>query len=255
MILAAHQPQYLSYPGIFDKLDRADVYVFLDNVQYIRRGWLNRNRLRTREGWTLVTLPVHSEYTSRIREVVPMESDWIAKHKKTISLLYGRSRYLERLSGLWSVLEETKNSSLAVLNVRSTLEIARVLGVNAVTVLESELNLSEEECSTADLRLITLCKKLGCDTYLAGKSGRNYMDLAVWEKHGLQVQWQNFRLEPYKQLFPGWVENLSTIDLMLCLADPLDHLRRNRVTELENCAEEQQLDDVNSAEPQKGREE
>lgn len=231
MILAAHQPQYLSYPGIFDKMDRADVFVFLDNVQYIRRGFLNRNRLRTREGWTWVTLPVHSEYTSRITEVVPVQSDWIAKHRKTISLLYGRSKYLERLSGLWSVLEGAQNASLAVINCRSTLEIARVLGIKTVTVLESELNLSAEESSTADLRLITLCKKLGCDTYLAGASGRNYMDLNLWEKHGLQVNWRDFHLEPYKQLFPGWVENLSTVDTILCLPDPLDHIRRSRVIE------------------------
>jgi hypothetical protein len=228
VILAAHQPQYLSYPGIFDKMDRADVFVFLDNVQYIRRGFLNRNRLRTREGWTWVTLPVHSEYTSRICEVVPMQSDWLTKHKKTISLLYGRSKYLERLSGFWSVLEETQNASLAVINSRSTLEIAKVLGIKPVTVLESELNLSAEECMTADLRLITLCKKLGCDTYLAGQSGRNYMDINLWEKHGIQVNWRDFQLEPYKQLFPGWVENLSTVDLLLCLPHPLDQIRGSR---------------------------
>jgi WbqC-like protein family len=228
VILAAHQPQYLSYPGIFDKMDRADVFVFLDNVQYIRRGYLNRNRLRTREGWTWITLPVHSEYTSRICEVVPMQSDWLTKHRKTISLLYGRSKYLERLSGFWSVLEEAQNASLAVINSRSTLEIAEVLGIKPVTVLESELNLSAEEDMTADLRLITLCKKLGCDTYLAGQSGRNYMDLNVWEKHGIQVNWRDFQLEPYKQLFPGWVENLSTVDLLLCLPDPLDHIRGSR---------------------------
>jgi hypothetical protein len=233
MILAAHQPQYLSYPGIFDKMDRADVFVFLDNVQYIRRGFLNRNRLRTREGWTWVTLPVHSEYTSRIWEVVPVQSDWITKHRKTISLLYGRSKYLERLSGLWSVLDEAQNASLAVINYRSTLEIAKVLGIKTVTALESELNLSAEECITADLRLITLCKKLGCDTYLAGESGRNYMDLNLWEKHGIQVNWRDFQLEPYKQLFPGWVENLSTVDTILCLPDPLDHIRRSRLSKVD----------------------
>jgi WbqC-like protein family len=238
MILAAHQPQYLSYPGIFDKMDRADVFVFLDNVQYVKNGWLNRNRLRTREGWILVTLPVHSKHPSRICEVVPVQSDWIIKHRKTISQLYSRSKYLERLSGFWSVLDEAQNASLAVINYRSTLEIAKVLGIKPVTVLESELNLSAEECITADLRLITLCKKLGCDTYLAGKSGKNYMDLNVWEKHGIQVNRQDFQLEPYKQLFPGWVENLSTVDLLLCLPDPLDHIRRSRSSKDERLKED-----------------
>lgn len=233
MMLAAHQPQYLSYPGIFDKMDRADVYVFLDNVQYIRGGFLNRNRLRTREGWTWVTLPVHSEYPSRICEVVPVRSEWITKHRKTISQLYSHSKYLERLSGLWSVLDEAQNTPLAVINSRSTLEIAKVLGIKPVTMLESELNLSAEECMTADLRLITLCKKLGCDTYLAGKSGKNYMNLNVWEKHEIQVNWQDFQLEPYKQLFPGWVENLSTVDLLLCLSEPLDHIRSSRKKDCE----------------------
>src|SRR5437762_13317793 len=134
MILAAHQPQYLSYPGVFDKMDRADVFVFLDNVQYVRRGFLNRNRLRTREGWTWVTLPVHSEYTSRICEVVPVQSDWIAKHRKTISLLYGRSKYLERLSGPLIFLDGGQTASLAVINGRSTLEIEQVHGIKTVTV-------------------------------------------------------------------------------------------------------------------------
>ncbi len=233
MLLAAHQPQYLPYPGIFDKMDRADVFVFLDNVQYIRREWQNRNRLRTREGWTWVTLPVHSEYTSRICEVVPVQSDWISKHRKTISLLYGRSKHLERLSGLWSVLDEAQNASLAVINYRSTLEIANILGIKTMTMLESELNLSADECITADLRLITLCKKLGCDTYLAGEGGKNYMELNVWEKHGIQVNWQGFQLESYEQLFPGWVENLSTVDPILCLSNPLDHIRRSRTSRVE----------------------
>lgn len=229
MILAAHQPQYLSYPGIFDKMDRADVFVFLDDVQYVKNGFINRNRLRTREGWTWVTLPVHSEYPSRICEVVPVRSEWITKHRKTISQLYSHSKYLERLSGLWSVLDEAQHESLAVLNARSTLEIAKALGIKPVIVLETELHLSAEECSTADQRLITLCQKLGCDTYLAGQSGRKYMDLTIWERHGIQVKWQDFQLEPYQQLFPGWVENLSTIDLLLCVADPLDHIRRSRI--------------------------
>ena len=68
MIVAIHQPQYLPWLGYFDKLRRADVFCFLDNVQYKKNDWQNRNRIKTAQGWQWLTVPVHYRYPQKISD-------------------------------------------------------------------------------------------------------------------------------------------------------------------------------------------
>ena len=69
MIVAIRQPQYLPWIGYFDKLDRADVFVLLDNVQYKKNEWQNRNRIRTSPGWQWSIVPVLYKYPEKINAV------------------------------------------------------------------------------------------------------------------------------------------------------------------------------------------
>jgi hypothetical protein len=69
LIVAVHQPQYLPWLGYFDKIRRADVFCFLDNVQYKKNDWQNRNRIKTAQGWQWLTVPVHYRFPQKITEV------------------------------------------------------------------------------------------------------------------------------------------------------------------------------------------
>ncbi|MGB2630330.1 MAG: WbqC family protein, partial [Candidatus Omnitrophota bacterium] len=87
MKVAIHQPQYLPWLGFFDKMDRADVFVLLDDVQYKKNEWQNRNKIRNVEGWQWLTVPVLHEFGQKISEVkIDNEKNWKDKHLKSLEL-------------------------------------------------------------------------------------------------------------------------------------------------------------------------
>jgi hypothetical protein len=229
MILGAHQTQYMPYSGLIDKIIRSDVFVFLDDLQYVKNDWHNRNRIRTPEGWSWLTIPVHAHLSDRICDVVPAERDWARRHRRTVELHYRRSKHRDRLEGFWEIATRLQREPLSVINYETTMEILRLLGIERRIVLASSLGLFADECATADQRLISLCRRFGCDRYLSGPGGRDYMDLGRWREAGVAVDWQDFAPESYPQLWPGWVPNLSTVDLLLAVERPRDYLDADRV--------------------------
>jgi WbqC-like protein len=228
--LAAHQTQYVPYPGFFEKFYSADVFVYQDDVQYVKQQVHNRNRIRTPEGWRWLTIPVRVPHTtSTIAAVTPADGKWAKQHINTIKMFYGKSPYKNRLDGLFEIMETHKGDTLSVIGLETSQYLARVIGGAAYagveTVLESELGLTEQETQTPNDRLLALCKRLGCDRYLSGSGGRNYMDLAAWEKAGIEVVWQDYHMKPYTQVYPGWEENMSAVDLIANVEQPLVYLK------------------------------
>jgi hypothetical protein len=228
MILAAHQAQYMPYPGLLAKVDAADIFIVQDDLQFTKQEWQNRNRIRTHQGWMWLTVPVHAKSKSKICEVMPAEKRWVYRHRRTVDTWYGRSKYLDRLNHFWGVARSLRDSSLAELNYRTTLELLLSFNIRTEIVLQSEIGLTEEECRTPDHRLIALCKRLGCSTYLSGVGAQVYMNLETWRESGIALKFQAWHQKEYKQMFPGWVANMSSIDLLLCNDTPLNLLRSDR---------------------------
>jgi hypothetical protein len=214
MRLAAHQPQYLPWLGFFDKMDRADLFVLLDTVQYKKNEWQNRNRIRTATGWQWLTVPVHVRFAMALREVAIDESGaWRRKHREALRLHYARARHRGAILPRLDVLLQEPVDGLADLNRRTVTLIAETLGVRTPVILASSLEALPEG---ADARLIALCHRLGCTTYLAGEGGRGYMDHEAFVRAGVRVETQRFRHPVYPQSYPGFEPNLSAIDFLMC---------------------------------------
>ena len=118
MRVTIHQPQYLPWLGYVDKIDRADVFVVLDSVQFKKNEWQNRNRIRTAQGWQWLTVPVRHRFGQKIQDVVIEESSgWRERHLRALGIHYSRAPF--RDEGLRSVqkvyYEQTER--LADLNV------------------------------------------------------------------------------------------------------------------------------------------
>lgn len=94
--LTAHQTQYLPYPGVLQKFFQADVFVFQDDVQFVKQEYMNRNRIRTPDGWRWLTMPVRYKSTSTIAEVTPADPRWHARHRRILETFYGRSPCSDR---------------------------------------------------------------------------------------------------------------------------------------------------------------
>ncbi|TLY18156.1 MAG: WbqC family protein [Nitrospirae bacterium] len=97
MRVTIHQPQFMPWLGYLDKIDRADLFVVLDSVQFKKNEWQNRNRIRTAQGWQWITVPVLHKFGQRLDEVrINQQRDWQSRHLRALEIHYGRAPYRDQ---------------------------------------------------------------------------------------------------------------------------------------------------------------
>jgi len=213
MLIAVHQPQYLPWLGYFHKIDRADRFVLLDNVQFKKNEWQNRNRIKTAQGWQWLTVPVKYKFSQKIHEVeINPDVPWQRKHRQAILTNYGKAAHGAYLDALFEDLFSRSWHSISRLNIHLVKSLARILGIDTPIFIASELG---DFPSDPDERLIALTRHFGADQYLAGRGGRDYMNLEKYKEKGVSVVFQDFNHPEYGQLFGDFQPNMSVIDLLL----------------------------------------
>ena len=212
MILAAHQPQFAPWLGFFDKLDRADVFVLLDNVQFKKNEWQNRNRVKASDGPQWLTVPVSFHFGDKINEVsIAEDNHWRHRHQQTLTTCYSRARYFQETFALYDEAISHEWSELCELNITLLQALASRLGIDTRMSVASEMDPLPED---RDERLIALCKRFGADTYLAGAGGRQYMQLEKYEETETKLVFQDYHHPAYEQLFAEFSPQLSVLDLL-----------------------------------------
>jgi hypothetical protein len=226
MRVAIHQPQYLPWLGYLAKWAAADVFVFLDTVQYEKNGWQNRNRIRTAGGAHWLTVPVHAHLGTPIAEVaVDTTQPWRARHLRAIEHAYTRAPHLPAYQQSLRALLATEWGRLAPLAVASAEWLARAAGVTTPARLASSLAIEDGGDPTG--RLVAICKALGADTYLAGGHGGRYLDGDRFRQAGITVLYQRYEHPVYAQEHGEFMPFLSAVDLLLTHGDDsLPILRR-----------------------------
>jgi hypothetical protein len=213
MIVSVHQPQYLPWLGYFDKIDRADIFVLLDTVQFKKNEWQNRNRIKTAGGWQWLTVPVLYRFPQLIREVgINNREHWQKKQRQAIISNYRKAPYWSDLEDFFEDLFTAVWEHIAPLNIHGVRRLVEILGIKTPIFIASELGQFPED---ADERLIAIVRHFGADTYLAGSGGREYMQLDKYEKNGVRVVFQEYRHPSYSQLFEDFEPFMSVIDLIL----------------------------------------
>ena len=217
MIVSAHQPQYMPWLGYFAKIASSDLFVFLDDVQYKKREFQNRNRIRTERGEEWLTVPVRQSgrYHQPIRAVeIETTIPWGRSHLDRIRRAYRRApHYAELDPDIEKILLAgyTRLQDLCVDLVRLFLDR---LGIATPIRFESELRSEFGAFGTATARIVGICGALGADTYLSGAGGRDYMDLELCAAAGLAVSFQDFRHPVYRQQHGAFLPNMCVIDLL-----------------------------------------
>jgi len=212
MIVAAHQPQYLPWLGYFDKIDRADIFVLLDNVQFKKNEWQNRNKIKTAQGWQWLTVPVMYKYPQLINEVtINNRVNWQHKQRQAMVSNYRKAPYYDMLEGFFKDIFSSSWQLISQLNIEAVKRLTAILGIDTPLYVASELGDFPQD---PDERLIAITKHFGSDAYLAGAGGREYMDLDRYDKSGIKVVFQDFKHPVYSQLFGGFEPFMSVIDLI-----------------------------------------
>ncbi len=214
MIVAAHQPAYLPWLGYLDKIALADVFVYLDTVQFEKNSFINRNRIKTAQGVQWLTIPVkiggHTSATMRDTQIANDEH-WRDKHLKAIALNYRRARHFDtcfpRFAGQCAVDEPL----LVEYCWRQLAFWLHEFEIETRVIRASEMALE----GTKSELILDLCRKLGADEYLSGVQGRNYLKFADFESAGIKVRVQEFIGPTYPQLWGDFVPNLSLLDFWM----------------------------------------
>ena len=216
MIISAHQPEYLPYLGFFYKMAKADEFILADHLQFSKKDFLNRNRIRTNanpQGWAWLTVPVitNKKGYQKINEIeIDNSTLWAKKHWQLIYFNYKKTPFFDKYSDFFEKFYSKKWQRLVDINETIIYYLQKELGITTTIVKSSDYNFKNKK---TDL-IIELCKKFGADTYLSGLGGKNYMDLELFKKNNLNYVFSDFTHPIYYQRFEPFVKNLSAIDLL-----------------------------------------
>jgi hypothetical protein len=224
VIVAIHQPQYLPWLGYFNKIYKADAFCYLDNVQYKKNEWQNRNRIKTVKGWQWITVPVKYRFPQKIIDVkINNTENWRKKHLRTIITNYNKTPFFKDYIGIFEEIYSKDWENISDLNIHMIKSICDIINVvDKINVKSSNLDVSDDPTD----RLIDICKLLGGDTYLSGRDGANYMNLERFKEREIKVVFQDFQHPEYHQLFDGFQSHMSIIDLIFnCGPESLDYIK------------------------------
>lgn len=211
MVVTVHQPEHLPWLGFFHKAYRADCIVILDNVQFRKNYFQNRNKIRTREGWQWITVPVSRSLNTLIKDVaISDEPRWKEKWWNAVYLSYKRSKFFDRYEKELRGILDASAGNLCALNVSLLNFVFKALGINARMVFASELG---TEGRAGEL-ILDICKKIKADAYFSGISGKEYLDLDAFKSAGISVSFQEFHHPIYTQLYSPFMPCMSAIDLI-----------------------------------------
>lgn len=212
MIVAIHQPEYLPWLGFFKKMMNVELFVFLDDVQFRKKGWQNRNRIRINDGTTLLSIPVHTHSYPKINEVtIDNEKNWSIRHKKSILYNYARAPYFDEIKDFVEYIFEKKFQYLVDLNTEIIKFIMNELEIKSKIVFSSELEISKKGSD----RVLDICKAVGADHYITGTFwAESNLRVEEFKKSNIDVEFQKFQHPIYKQIHGEFIPEMSIIDLL-----------------------------------------
>lgn len=219
------QPMYLPWLGYFEQMAVVDRFVFLDDVQYTRQDWRNRNRIKTATGSIWLTVPVKKHRLgTRIRDIeINHEHHWQRRHLRSIEQNYGKCPFFQPLFGELESELDACPDRLAELDCRLIALLCRFLEIETETFLASELAESAGSGAAPGVqaredpnqRLIDLCLRLGGSRFYEGARGADYIDVERFRQAGVEVVFQDYQHPTYPQPFGEFLPYQSAIDLVM----------------------------------------
>lgn len=215
MIVSINQPAYLPWIGYFHRIAQADVHIVLDHVQFEKNSFTNRNKVRTAQGWTWLTVPVatkgHFGDLPINKLQIARDERWRSKHWQTIRFNYSRSPHFGEYSAFF---EETYSSEWGRLDDLmehiNTYVLRHALRIPTRIVRSSELSVT----GTKSELVLNLCRAVGADTYLSGPLGRDYLDELHFRDAGITIRYHDYVHPVYPQIHGGFEPYMAIIDLL-----------------------------------------
>ena len=224
--VAILQSNYLPWKGYFDLIAYVDEFIIFDDMQYTRRDWRNRNKIKTPSGleWLTVPVQVKGKYDQRIMDVSTEGDLWKSKHLSSIMHNYRKSLHFESsMNWLTRSFDALESNNLSSINTQLIRDVCNYLEIE--TKISSSLEYSTSK--NPSTRLAQICLESEAGIYVSGPSARDYIETSVFEDREIEIEWFNYDNFPeYPQLWGEFESHVSVIDsIMNCGPHPEKFLR------------------------------
>jgi hypothetical protein len=213
--IAIVQSNYIPWRGYFDIIGLVDEFVLYDIVQFTKRDWRNRNRIKTPAGLRWLTIPVATAgaYHQSIAETRISDPGWAATHWRTLTHAYAHAPYFEAYRDRWAALYAACAGHELLSDVNRLLieAVAADLGLTTTITDASAYSANGERSE----RLLAICRAAGAATYLSGPTARAYLDVARFAAEGVAVEFMDYSsYQPYPQMHGPFEPSVSVLDLL-----------------------------------------
>lgn len=212
--IAILQSNFFPWKGYFDLISYVDEFIFFDEVQFTKRDWRNRNKIKTPRGTEWITVPVNvkGKYFQKISETEINGIDWKQKHLNKIYHNYRRTEYFDEIYPLIRNLYlNNEYKYLSDFNQNTIISICNYLKINTKISSCANLELEEER----NLRLVSLSKQVDGDIYVSGPSAKNYIIPEIFQQNHMMLEWFEYKgYREYNQMWGTFCHSVSIIDLL-----------------------------------------
>lgn len=218
MIACIHQPEHMPWMGLIHKIAISDIYIVLDNVQFKKNYFENRNKIYTKQGlqWLTVPVKIQGHIQKKFFEIEPMDN-WKRKYLATLSQTYAKAPYLKDIKEIISVIDLYEGNYLADLNLEIIQMICRLIGIGTKIIRAKDVIADGKKTEL----LINLLNQVEANEYIVGKSGFDYMDLDRFDANGIRLIVHKFNHPRYKPFnYDKMTDFPSIIDVIANLGIP-----------------------------------
>jgi len=214
MNIAIQQPEHIPWIGFFNKMVQCDSFVYLDNVQFKKRYFENRNKVRGKSETLWLTVPVNSKglYSQNLCDVqIDNDQTWKKKYRGRLEYVYGKYPFWSELKEIVYAPLNKSFEKLVDLNLAFIENIREYLEIDTPTVLASQM--ISEDLKGSDL-ILEICVRSKAKRYTSGPDGINYLDSEKFLKNGIEIVYHDFEHPQYPQMGKAFTSYLSILDLI-----------------------------------------
>ena len=220
MKLGIMQPYFFPYLGYFALIKYTDKWIVFDNVQYIERGWINRNRIinPTKPEDMYISIPLENHHREVLIKDVLVSNNENYKDKILAQIWGAYKKRGNYFNSVYKIVEEVlslNTRNLTELNIYALKMITEYLNIPFNYEVFSKMNLNIDKVHTPDEWALNISKSLNADTYVNPPGGMNLFDKEKFEKNNINLEFLKVNLKPYNQKKAFFIDGLSIIDVMM----------------------------------------
>lgn len=217
MKIAIMQPYLFPYIGYFSLIKNTDFFVFFDTPQYIRKGWINRNRILSTNGdVTYFTVPIQKadRNTPINKSVISYNYDWKVKILGQLKI-YKKAPNYDKVINLVNDVFNTDTMLISDLAIKSIVKTCKYLDIDIKYDIFSKMNLALPEVKEPDEWVLYITKELGYNTYINPPGGMSFFNREKYQINDVDLQFLVQEIIPYRQNREAFIPALSMIDVMM----------------------------------------